>query len=496
MTELRELATNDYPLLIADGKPRADREWIERRNPANGELVSRYARGTADDTHDAIALARRAFDEGTWPKLTGGERGRILLEWVRLIRRDRDRLARLETEEVGKSLAAALDDIETAAGLTEHAGMQASNVHGDYYDNLGHEIGIAAREPVGVVGAITAWNFPAVIFASKVPFALAAGCTVVAKPSELASATSIEMTLLAYEAGLPRDALSLVTGYGQEVGQPLADSTDVDLLSFTGSTATGNRLAQTPRPFPQRLSLELGGKGATIVFADANLDEAIDGTLKGFCHNQGQICTAGTRLLVEQNIAQEFVDRLSARVAALAMGDPAHGSDVGPLIDENQADRVRQFLDLARKDGARVVPDVVPVSGLPQTFVHPALVLDLDHSHPVFQQEIFGPVLAVTTFTTTEEAIALANGTTYGLANGVWTADVRRAFKVARALRSGIVWINDILTSPHPLPFGGAKASGYGREKGADGVNEFTQLKMITLAIDDRELTYPTDTRG
>lgn len=495
MTDLHEPATVtvvDYPLLIADGKPRTDREWIERRNPANGDLVSRYVRGLEDDTIDAIALARTAFDDGVWTSLTGGERGRIMLDWVRLIRRDKERLARLEMLEVGKSLSAALDDIETTAGLTEHAAMQASSVHGEYFDNLGHEIGIAAREPVGVVGAITAWNFPAVIYASKVPFALAAGCTVVAKPSELASATCLEISLLAYEAGLPRAALSVVTGYGAEAGQPLADSTDVDLLSFTGSTSTANVLAQTPRPFPQKLSLELGGKGATIVFADANLDEAIDGTLKGFVHNQGQICTAGTRLLVERSIAEDFVDRLASRIASFTLGDPADGADVGPLIDARQAVRVREFLDAARSDGARIVPDVPADPTLPDTFVHPALVLDLDHSNAIFQQEIFGPVLAVATFDTVEEAISLANGTTYGLANGVWTTHVSTAFTVARKLRSGIVWINNILTSPHPLPFGGAKASGYGREKGADGVNEFTQLKMITLELEERDFFYPT----
>ncbi|MBV6760255.1 aldehyde dehydrogenase family protein [Rhodococcus opacus] len=491
MTTPGETTVVDYSQLIDDGDPRHEREWIERRSPATGAVVSRYQRGTAEDAHAAIAVARAAFDDGPWPRMTGTERGRVILEWARLIRRDHIRLAELESAEAGKPMAAALDDIESTAGLTEQAGVSAANLHGQYFDNLGHEVGIVAREPVGVVGAITAWNFPAVIFASKVPFALSAGCTVIAKPSELTSATALELALLAYEAGVPRAALSVITGYGKEVGEPLAASTDVDMLSFTGSTATGNRLAQTPRPFPQRLSLELGGKGATIVFADADLDDAVDGALAGFCINQGQVCTAGTRLLLGSSIADTFLDRLGAKVAALSVGDPRSGADLGPLISPEHADHVRSFIDQARHAGARIIPEADPTDGLPSAYVAPAVITGLDHTHAVFQQEIFGPVLAVTTFDTANEAIALANGTTYGLANGVWTADIKRALTVSRRLKSGIVWVNSVLSSPFPLPFGGSRASGFGREKGAEGVSEFTQLKMITVELADRERSFP-----
>jgi betaine-aldehyde dehydrogenase len=498
MTTLQTRSVSDsvrvYTQLIAAERKPND-AFIERINPATGKNTSRYERGTPADAQLAIAVAKKEFDEGTWPRLSGTERGRILLEWVRLIRENAASLARIESEEAGKPLAEALDDIEVTAGLTEHAGMLATNVHGDYYSNLGSsEVGIAAREPVGVVGAIVAWNFPAVIYASKVPFALAAGCTVVAKPSELTSGTAIELSLLAYRAGVPKAALSVLTGYGPEVGQPLAESTDVDLLSFTGSTATASRLSRVDRPFPQRLSLELGGKGATIVFADADLHEAVDGAMKGFCHNQGQVCTAGTRLLVEDSIADEFVSMLATRVASLRVGDPQDPStDLGPLIDERQADRVRGFIDRARKDGAQILPATngSAATQLLPTFVHPVLVVGLAHDHEVFQEEIFGPVLSVITFASAEEAVALANGTTYGLANGVWTRDIRRAMKVAHSLRSGMVWINDVLSSPNALPFGGAKGSGYGREKGSEGLNEFTQLKMITMQTEDRVLKYP-----
>ena len=295
----------------------------------------------------------------------------------------------------------------------------------------------------------------------------------------------------AYEAGVPRAALCVITGYGKEVGEPVAASTDVDMLSFTGSTATGNRLAQTPRPFPQRLSLELGGKGATIVFADADLDDAVDGALAGFCINQGQVCTAGTRLLLESSIADTFLDRLGTKVAALSVGDPRSGADLGPLISPEHADHVRSFIDQARHAGARIIPEADPTDGLPSAYVAPAVITGLDHTRAVFQQEIFGPVLAVTTFDTADEAIALANGTTYGLANGVWTADIKRALTVSRRLKSGIVWVNSVLSSPFPLPFGGSRASGFGREKGAEGVSEFTQLKMITVELADRERSFP-----
>lgn len=486
-----ETATTNYTQLIDDGKARLDRDWIERRSPATNTLVSRYQRGTSEDTYAAIGLARDAFDNGPWPRLTGTERGRIVLEWVRLIRRDRTRLAELESAEVGKPMSVALDDIDYAADLTEQAGVTAPNLHGEYFDNLGHELGIVAREPVGVVGAITAWNNPAVIFASKVPFALSAGCTVVAKPSELASATTVELALLAYEAGVPRAALSIVTGYGAEVGQPLAASTNVDMLSFTGSTATGNLLAQTPRPFPQRLSLELGGKGATIVFGDADLDDAVDGALAGFVTNQGQVCTAGTRLLVQASIADEFLSKLGKRVAAIKIGDPSTDVDLGPLISPEHAGKVRGFIEQARSAGARIVPENASTAGLPDTYVAPAIVVGLPHDNEIFHQEIFGPILAATIFDTAEEAIALANGTTYGLANSVWSSNIKRALTVARNLRSGIVWVNSILSSPAQLPFGGSRASGFGREKGSEGVNEFTQLKMITVELGDREQAFP-----
>ena len=498
MTTLSTRLTTDsvrvYTQLIAADRIESP-ESIERRNPATGETVSRYERGAPKDAQLAIAVAKKEFVEGAWPRLSGTERGRIILEWVRLIRENADSLARIESVEAGKPFTEALADIEVTAGLTEHAGMLATNIHGEYYSNLGSaEVGIAAREPVGVVGAIIAWNFPSVIYASKVPFALAAGCTVVAKPSELTSGTAIELSRLAYQAGVPEAALSVLTGYGPEVGQPLAESTDVDLLSFTGSTATASLLSRVERPFPQRLSLELGGKGATIVFADANLHEAVDGAMKGFCHNQGQVCTAGTRLLVEESIKDEFVSMLTRRMAALRVGDlQEQSTDLGPLIDERQADRVRGFLERARLDGAQLLPDPdrSDTSNLRTTYVRPALVLGLPHDHEIFQEEIFGPVLGVTTFSSEDEAIALANGTTYGLANGVWTKDIRRAMKVAHSLRSGMVWINDVLSSPNALPFGGARGSGYGREKGAEGLNEFTQLKMITIQTEDRVLKYP-----
>lgn len=465
----------------------ADLPVYRRLAPYGGEVIAEVTLGTREDAEQAIAVARQEFDSGQWPQLAGHDRSAILLRWARLTRDDLEEIARIEVAEVGKPIAAARGEVELIAQLIERAAYAGSALSGQSFDDMGGaDTAIVRREPVGVVGAIIPWNFPGLLFVQKVAFALAAGNTVVAKPSEFTSGSAIHLTRLAHRAGVPEAALTLVTGFGRDVGQPLAESTDVDVLTFTGSTATANALAAVQRPFPQRQHLELGGKGATIVFADADLDAAVDAALFGFCINQGETCTAGTRLLVQRSIADEFVGRLAAAAARLTIGDPwDEATQIGPMIHAEHQRRVIERIDLAVSEGASIVGDRadVEIADTGSGFVRPTILNDVQASHAAFQQEIFGPVLAVTAFDTADEALQLANATIYGLANSVWTADVALALRLARRINSGTVWINAIHADRALLPFGGNKGSGFGREKAQLGVEEFTQLKTITIQL-------------
>jgi betaine-aldehyde dehydrogenase len=477
-----------------DGGEAANGALIDRVSPGTGELVARFADGTAEDAQAAIAAARRAFDEGPWPHLSGAERSRVLLAAAAAIRDRHEELARIDAEEVGKPIRLARGDIDGAIAQFEYAAALALEVHGDAYSNLGAEyLGVVVREPVGVAGLIVPWNFPALIYGQKVPYALAAGCCCVVKPSEFTSGSAIEITRLVEEAGLPAGALNVVTGYGHTVGQAILDSPDVDFVSFTGSTATGKKVATSAAATYKRVSLELGSKAANIVFADADLEDAIDGALFAVFFNTGECCVSGARLLVQEAIADEFVERLVERARGLTVGAPLDESaDVGALIHEGHAEKVLGYVDSARQEGARLLTGGERLAGdhASGIFVAPTVFDEVRPRMRVFREEIFGPVLSVVRFGDVEEAIALANDTTYGLANSVWTKNVDTALRVTRALRSGTVWVNTTIDGGPQMPFGGVKASGYGREMGRAGLEEYTELKSCVIRTGKREPFY------
>ncbi|MBS0448230.1 MAG: aldehyde dehydrogenase family protein [Proteobacteria bacterium] len=464
---------------------------FERRSPVSGAVVARYADGTAEDVDRAAQAARAAFDTGPWPRMSGAQRAKILLRWARLIGDNAEELARLEVEEVGKTVRFARGDAAGMADLTEYAATLAYEVHGDAYTNLGERhSAVVHREPMGVVGLIVPWNFPGLIYCQKVPFALAAGNSVVVKPSEFTSATALKLTQLAEEAGVPAGVINVVTGTGPVVGQSLVAHPQVDMISFTGSTAVGRKVLEAAAAGPKRAHVELGSKAANIVFADADLEDALDGTLFGIFFNQGECCVSGARLLVQESIADSFVERLVARTRALRVGDPLdERTDVGALIHGDHLASVVRHVARGQEEGARLLTGGArqDVAGLPEGCFMQLTILDqVSERMAVFQQEIFGPVLVVTRFKDEDEAVALANASSYGLANAVWTRSLDTSIRMARRLRSGTVYVNTQIDGAVQLPFGGCKGSGFGREMGRAGLEEFTQTKSVMVHIGKR----------
>lgn len=478
----------EYAHFIANHWHRpASRQTVDRSNPANDALVARYAQGGQADMDIAVAAARKAFDEGPWPRMPAQERADILYRIADLITANAERLIDIEIEEVGKARRFVKGDVGAASAFFRHAAGMAAQSHGEAYSNLpSQKTGLVLRQPVGVVGVIVPWNFPIEIFAKKVPFALASGCTVVVKPSEMTSGSALEVARLAASAGLPPGVLNIVTGRGSEAGEALTTHPGVDMISFTGSTTVGQHIIRRSADTVKRVTVELGGKSANIVCADADLDSALEGTLQAIFAFQGQCCVAGSRLLVADGIAEVFLKRLIARAEALTIGDPQlAATDLGAMISAAHTQKVLGYIERAKRDGQRLIAGgdrITPGAGLSDNFVSPTIFADIQPDHALFAEEIFGPVLSVTRFRTSEEAITLANQTQYGLANTIWTTNLATAMTASRQLRSGLVWVNTTLDGAPQLPFGGVKASGFGRELGNAGYDDFTDVKTVILS--------------
>jgi acyl-CoA reductase-like NAD-dependent aldehyde dehydrogenase len=471
----------------------------ERYSPSDGSLTAIFARGSSADGDRAVSLARAAFDAGAWPAFTGIERSRLLNAVAARMRTDADRLARIESLETGKPLTFAHGDVAGSIELFEYAAALAATSHGDAHTDLGDDcVALVAREPVGVVGMITPWNFPLLLLAQKLAFALAAGCTAVIKPSELTAGTTLELARIIHEAGAPAGVVNVVTGKGSEVGAAMVASADVDMLSFTGSTETGQRITAASAGSVKRLAMELGGKAASIVFDDASMDDAVDGVVFGALFNQGECCVQGARLLVQESIADEFVDRVERAFARVVVGPPLReGTEMGALIDAGHLDGVHRAVQEAIEAGARLRcggERLMDASLRDGSFYPPTLLDDVGPEHRVFQEEIFGPVLTVTRFRDVDEAIQLANATRFGLAVSIWSKNIDRALLTARRVRNGRVWINTTIDGAPALPAGGMKQSGYGREMGRAGFDEFTDLKTIQIRTGDRAPSFQSST--
>ncbi|QEN85204.1 aldehyde dehydrogenase family protein [Labrys sp. KNU-23] len=476
---------------FVDGKQMeaGDRAYFERRSPGHDVPVTRIPKCTREDLDLAVKAARRAFEDGRWSRIPAVERANVLLRAAQILRSRAAELAYWETLENGKPISQARAEVDGCAGMFEYAAGLARTLHGDAFNNLGDGMfGLVTREPVGVVGLITPWNFPFLILCERVPYILAAGCTIVAKPSEVTSATTLMLAEILSEAGLPDGCYNVVTGSGSVIGQAMTEHLDIDMVSFTGSTSVGRRCVEAAGGNFKKLGLELGGKNPQIVFADADLEDAADGVAFGIGFNTGQCCVSGSRLIVERSVAAEFEKLVAAKLAKVKVGDPLDPTtQIGAITTTAQNETILGYIAKGKEEGARLVCGGSALDFGRGQYIAPTLFGDVTGSMAIARDEIFGPVLAVMPFDSEDEAIAMANDTVYGLAASVWTKNIDKALNVTRRVRAGRFWVNTTLAGGPELPLGGFKQSGWGREAGSYGIEEYTQIKSVHIEIGKRE---------
>lgn len=460
-------------------------EWFETRNPSDRTVIARVARGRAEDVDTAVKVARSAFESDEWQNMHPAERGRILLRASELIRRDLDALATLETLDNGKPLKQARTDIEVSARYFEYYAGVADKILGETIPVSPGYVDFTQREPFGVCALIIPWNYPLQVAARTAAPALAAGNTVVLKPAEETPLTALKLGVLLKEAGLPDGAFNVVPGFGDEAGAALAAHPGIDHISFTGSVPVGTEVMTSAAKNIVPVTLELGGKSPNIVFADADLEEAARWVVGSIIQNAGQTCSAGSRLLVEHSIHDQFLSMVKTRMESVKVGPGIRNPDMGPIISRKQLDTVLMYISLAEEEGAEILTGGVRlVEGelAKGYFVAPTLLDHVRRGSRVATEEIFGPVLSTLTFADVDEAISIANETPYGLVAGVHTRDLSKALTVAKKVRAGQVFINTYGAGGGvEMPFGGYGKSGFGREKGLEALLHFTQLKNVLI---------------
>ncbi|BCI55919.1 aldehyde dehydrogenase [Mycolicibacterium litorale] len=464
----------------------ASGNWFDTENPYTAETWAQIPNGNADDVDKAAAAAHHALHNGTWAEMTPTERGAVLRRIGDVIAERAEQLAEVEVLDNGKLFSEMSGQLTYLPQWFYYYGGLADKIEGTVVpvDKKGYFL-YTQRQPKGVVGIITPWNSPLLLLAWKLAPALAAGCTVVIKPSEFTSASTLELAALLGDAGVPPGVVNVVTGYGREVGAPLVEHPLISKVSFTGSDQTGRHINVAAADKLKHVSLELGGKSPNVVFDDADLEAAVNGVISGIFAATGQTCIAGSRLLVQETIHDEFVERLVALARTARMGDPMEEStDIGPVTTAAQYDKVLDYIDIAKKEGATVAlggrAADRPECGRGR-FVEPTILTNVRNDMRIAQEEVFGPVLSVIPFADEADAVAIANDVRFGLGAGVWTSDIARAFRVSNRIASGTVWVNTYRAVSYMAPFGGMKDSGIGRENGLHAIDEFLETKSVWI---------------
>jgi aldehyde dehydrogenase (NAD+) len=459
---------------------------LRSMDPFTGNDWAEVPNGDASDVERAVAAARHAFDEGPWPRLTGVERARLMRRLATLLEERGEELAAMEVFDNGKLLREMSGQLQNLPGYYHYFAGAADKIGGDVVASSKPNFFVyQLLEPVGVVAAVTAWNSPLLLLSYKLAPALAAGCTFVLKPASQTPVSALGFARLVEEAGFPPGVFNVVTGSGSAVGEPLVAHRGIDKVAFTGSEATGIRVAQLAAGHLAPASLELGGKSANIVFADSDLDAAVNGVIAGIFAAAGQTCVAGSRLVVEDAIHDEFVDRIVDRAKSIRLGDPLLAdTEMGPMAFPAQRDKVLEYIEIGRNEGAQLATGGgVPGTLGPGLFVEPTIFVDVRNDMRIAREEIFGPVLSVLRFRDEPDAVRIANDNPQGLAAGLWTRDIQRAHRMVRQLKVGTVWINAYRIVNYDVPFGGYKASGYGRENGLEGLRGYLHTKSVWVEL-------------